>query len=344
MAQAVRSMHGRQARRSGVMVRVLVTGGAGYIGSVTVAALVARGDEVTVLDSLWRGHRAALDPDATFIEADLRDPAAVTRIMGEVEPDAVIHFAGATLVPESVREPLLYYGINVGGSTNVLQAAVDASVDRFVFSSTAAVYGTPETSPVPEDAPLKPINPYGASKLMVEQMLADASHAHGLRYAALRYFNVAGATATLGEDHDPETHVVPVALQVALGQRDAFAIYGTDYPTPDGTAVRDYVHVVDLAAAHIAALDRLHDTLGAVNIGTRAGVSVRELVHAVERVTKRSLRVREEPRREGDPPMLVADARKAHDVLGWEPRHSTIDEMVSSAWEWMQRNPRGYGR
>ena len=325
-------------------MRVLVTGGAGYIGSVTVAALVERGDEVTVVDSLWRGHRQAVHPGATFVQEDLRAPERISGIISAAEPDAIVHFAGATLVPESVREPLLYYGINAGGSINVLRAAVDNSVERFVFSSTAAVYGTPKHSPVKEDDPAAPINPYGASKLMVEQMLADASHAHGLRYAALRYFNVAGATAALGEDHDPEPHVVPVALQVALGQRDAFAIYGTDYPTPDGTAVRDYVHVVDLAAAHIAALDRLHDTLGAVNIGTRSGVSVRELVHAVERVTKRSLRIREEPRREGDPPMLVANSEKALDVLGWEPQHSTIDEMVASAWEWMQRHPNGYGR
>jgi len=255
----------------------------------------------------------------------------------------VLHFGAATLVPESVREPLLYFACNVSGTINLLRAMLDHGTDRMVFSSTAAVYGAPTSLPILEDDPKAPINPYGQSKWMVEQILQTASAAHGLNYAALRYFNVAGATAELGEDHDPETHVIPVALQTALGLRDAFGIFGTDYPTPDGTAIRDYVHVIDLVDAHLRALDRLDEPLGAMNLGTRDGVSVRQIVESVERVTGRALPVRIEPRREGDPPSLVADSSRAREVLGWEPRHSTVDEMVGSAWEWLSRNPRGYG-
>jgi UDP-glucose 4-epimerase len=323
-------------------MRILVTGGAGYIGSVAVDRLVARGDEVAVLDSLWRGHRSAIAKGAEFYAADLRDAARVEAVVRDVNPDAVLHFAAATLVPESVREPSLYFSINTAGSLNLLMAMLEAGVERIVFSSTAAVYGVPQRMPVREDDPTQPINPYGQSKRMVEQILEAFSLAYGLRYAALRYFNVAGATEYLGEDHDPETHVIPVAIQVAMGLRDAFGIYGTDYPTPDGTAIRDYVHVLDLVDAHLRALDRLDETLGAINLGTRDGVSVRQIVDAVERVTERELPVRLEPRREGDPPSLVADSTKASDVLGWTPTHSTLPEMVSSAWDWWQRHPAGY--
>jgi UDP-glucose 4-epimerase len=325
-------------------MRVLVTGGAGYIGSVAVAALRARGDDVSVLDNEWRGHRRAVPPDVPFYGVDLRVPHLVADAVRAADPDAVLHFAAATLVPESVREPVLYYAVNVGGTINLLRAMLDAGIDKLVFSSTAAVYGSPAPDDIPirEDIPKAPINPYGHSKLVVEQMLEAAEAAHGLRWAALRYFNVAGATEALGEDHDPETHVIPVALQVALGLRDAFGVYGTDYPTPDGTAVRDYVHVVDLVDAHLRALDRLDDALGAMNLGTRDGVSVRQIVEAVERVTGRPLPVRYEPRREGDPPALVADSTRARETLGWEPAHSTVDEMVGSAWSWFRRHPRGY--
>ncbi len=325
-------------------MRVLVTGGAGYIGSVAVDRLVARGDEVAVLDSLWRGHREAVNPQAEFYPADLRDVARIEAVVREVSPDAVLHFAAATLVPESVREPALYFSINTAGSLNLLSAMLETGVDRMVFSSTAAVYGVPQRQPIQEDDPKRPINPYGQSKRMVEQILEAFSQAYGLRFAALRYFNVAGATELLGEDHDPETHVIPVAIQAALGLRDAFGIYGTDYPTPDGTAIRDYVHVLDLVDAHLRALDRLDESLGAINLGTRDGVSVRQIVDAVERVTERALPVRLEPRREGDPPSLVADSTKAADLLGWRPAHSTLDKMVGSAWAWCQRHPEGYAR
>ena len=323
-------------------MRILVTGGAGYIGSVAVERLVARGDDVAVLDSLWRGHRAAVHDRAEFYTVDLRNAPRTEAVVREVAPDAILHFAAATLVPESVREPALYFSVNTAGSLNLLAAMLEAGVDRIVFSSTAAVYGAAARQPIQEDDPKLPINPYGQSKWMVEQMLESFSQAYGLRYAALRYFNVAGATERLGEDHDPETHVIPVALQAALGLRDAFGIYGTDYPTPDGTAVRDYVHVLDLVDAHLRALDRLDETLGPINLGTRGGVSVRQIVDAVERVTDRPLPVRLEPRREGDPPTLVADASKAAAMLGWTPTHSTVDEMVGSAWAWFQQHRAGY--
>lgn len=323
-------------------MRVLVTGGAGYIGSVASAALVERGDDVLVVDNLWRGHLPAVPDGADFLRLDLRDRPAVDSAFREFRPDAVLHFAAATLVPESVREPLLYFETNVVGSLNVIRAMLDSGTERIVFSSTAAVYGAPERLPIVEADAGRPINPYGESKYAVERMLAAAGNAHGLAWAALRYFNVAGATATLGEDHDPETHVIPVALQVARGERPAFGIYGDDFPTPDGTAIRDYVHVVDLADAHLRALDRLDEPLGAMNLGTRDGVSVRQIIAAVERVTGSPLPVRIEPRREGDPPALVADSSRAREVLGWEPHHSTVDEMVSSAWSWMTRHPQGY--
>lgn len=323
-------------------MRVLVIGGAGYIGSVAVAHLIARGDEVAVLDNLWRGHRAAVDKKASFYLADLRDAPKVEAVVRDAEPDAILHFAAATLVPESVREPALYYTTNVVGTLNLLGAMLETGVDQIVLSSTAAVYGEPERLPIHEEDPKRPINPYGQSKWTVEQILQSYASAYGLRYAALRYFNVAGATDLLGEDHDPETHVIPVALQVANRLRDAFGIYGDDYPTADGTAVRDYVHVVDLVDAHLRALDRLDESLGAINLGTHDGLSVRQIVEAVGRVSGRPLPVRIEPRRPGDPPALIADTTKARDVLGWEPQHSTVDEMVESAWRWFTRHPNGY--
>lgn len=326
----------------GNTMRVLVTGGAGYIGSVAATALVERGDEVLVIDSLWRGHRAAAPDGARFERIDIRHRAHVEDAFVRFRPDAVLHFAAATLVPESVREPMLYFETNISGSLNVIQSMLETGTERIVFSSTAAVYGAPERLPIVEADAGRPINPYGESKYAVERMLAATSEAHGLAWAALRYFNVAGATATLGEDHDPETHVIPVALQVARGERRAFGIYGDDFPTPDGTAIRDYVHVVDLVDAHLRALDRLDDALGPINLGTRDGVSVRQIVAAVERVTGSPLPVSVESRRSGDPPALVADSSRARDLLDWEPRHSTVDEMVSSAWAWMTRHPRGY--
>lgn len=323
-------------------MRILVTGGAGYIGSVAVELLTARGDEVVVLDSLWRGHAAAVPPGARTITADIRDADAVRRALHSAEPDAVMHYAAATIVPESVADPATYFAINTIGSHNLLTAMNEAGVRRLVFSSTAAVYGIPETIPVTEDAPTLPINPYGHSKLMVEQMLACHAAAYGLRYVAFRYFNVAGATQAHGEHHGPETHVIPVALLTLLGKREHFKVFGTDYPTLDGTAIRDYVHVVDLAEAHLLALDKLDTCLGALNLGSRDGFSVREIVDAVERVTGRALPIEYAPRREGDPPVLIADSGRAQSLLGWRPCRSTLDEMIGSSWDWFQRNPDGY--
>jgi UDP-glucose 4-epimerase len=324
-------------------MKVIVTGGAGYIGSVAVERLLERGDAVAVLDNCWRGHQRSVPDGVELLDVDLCDAEAVASAIAGANPEAVLHFAAATIVPESVVQPAEYFAINVSGSINVLSAMARAGVRKFVFSSTAAVYGEPREPVIREDADLVPINPYGLSKLVVEQMLPAFERAYGLAYVAFRYFNVAGATTSHGEDHRPETHVIPVALQTLLGKRDHFSIFGTDYPTPDGTAIRDYVHVVDLVDAHLLALDRLDRSLGAFNLGSRDGFSVRQIVEAVERVTSQRLRVTEAQRREGDPPVLIADSMRARAELGWSPSRSTLDEMIGSAWDWMQRNPDGYG-
>jgi len=325
-------------------MRILITGAAGYIGSVAVERALLAGHDVVAVDNLWRGHRAAVDPAASFYPIDLTDHDTTLETVRASRPDAVLHFAASTIVPESVADPAGYFRNNLLGGFNLLEAVRTVGVRRIVFSSTAAVYGEPRSLPIDEEQPTLPINPYGQSKLAVEQMLAAYDRAYGLRFAALRYFNVAGATEAHGEDHDPETHVVPVALQAVAGMRPAFAIYGTDYPTADGTAVRDYVHVVDLVDAHLVALDRLAagPSLGAVNLGTKEGFSVRQVVEAVERVTGRPLPLREEPRRAGDPSALIADSTKARQLLGWSPQRSTLDQMVDSAWRWMERHPNGY--
>ena len=323
-------------------MKILITGGAGYIGSIATEQAQAAGHEVAVLDSLWRGHREATG-DVDFHEVDLRDAVAVGAAVQASRPDAIMHFAAATIVPESVEQPGLYFGVNTVGSHNLITAAIEHGIERFVFSSTAAVYGAAEVDIISEETPTHPINPYGLSKLMTEQMLGWQSRATGLKVAIFRYFNVAGASQRRGEDHDPETHLVPIALQAALGRRDALTIFGTDYPTPDGTAIRDYVHVVDLADAHVLAVDWLAENqFGTFNLGSRAGFSVRQVIDAVESVTGEPLPVVEGPRREGDPPRLAADATRARTDLGWSPSRSTMPEMVESAWGWMQRNPDGY--
>lgn len=327
-------------------MRVLVTGGAGYIGSVAVEKLLAAGHDVTVLDNLWRGHPKSVSPQAKLVRADLQDADGLCKALTETAPEAVMHFAAATLVGESVAQPGRYFATNVTGGINLLNAMHEASVNVLVFSSTAAVYGMPDQIPIPEDAPKAPINPYGLSKLMVEQMLPWHAGAWGLRYACLRYFNVAGATEEHGEDHDPETHLIPVALLAAMGRRDPLQVFGTDYDTPDGTAIRDYVHVEDLVDAHLLALDRLcqanAEPLGAFNLGTRDGFSVREVIAAVERVTGLDVPRVESPRRPGDPPVLIADSTRAREVLGWNPTRSTLDQMIGSAYRWMRAHPRGY--
>lgn len=323
-------------------MRILVTGGTGFIGGVAVEMLVERGDEVVVMDNLWRGHAAAVPKNVELRVVDLRDAEAVRTAVADVRPDAVMHFAAATIVPESVGDPATYFAINTIGSHHLLAAMQEARVQRFVFSSTAAVYGVPEQIPIQEDAPKRPINPYGLSKWMVEQMVGWYAAAYGLNAVSFRYFNVAGATERHGEHHEPETHIIPVALDVQRGKRDRFKLFGTDYPTPDGTAIRDYVHVVDLVGAHLLALDMLDRPLGAFNLGTRDGFSVQQVVDAVERVTGKPLPIEYGPRREGDPPALVADSTRAQTILGWRPHRSTLDEMIGSAWDWVQRNPNGY--
>lgn len=324
-------------------MRVLVTGGGGYIGSIAIERLLEQGYDVVALDSFARGHHKAIPEGVEVVTADLRDREVVDAAVARVMPDAIMHFAALHLVPESVSNPGDYYQTNVGGGINLLCAARDHGVRKFVFSSTAAVYGEPESLPIREDAPKNPINPYGHSKFMVEQFFPAFEREHGMNWAAFRYFNVAGATKAHGEDHEPETHVIPVALEVLSGKREVFTIYGTDYPTPDGTCIRDYVHVVDLADAHIAALDKLDQgSLGAINLGTRDGFSVKQIVEAVERVTGKTLNVAYGERRPGDPPALIADTTRAQELLGWNPVRSTMDEMIGSAWTWMQNNPDGY--
>jgi UDP-glucose 4-epimerase len=325
-------------------MHVLVTGGGGYIGSVAVERLIAGGDAVTVLDSFQRGHRNAVHPDAVILDCDVRDAVAVREAVQRSGADAIMHFAALTLVPESVQQPGSYFATNTSGGLHLLEATREAGIERFVFSSTAAVYGEPETVPIREDSPKRPINPYGQSKWMLEQMLEAYAERYGINHAIFRYFNVAGATEARGEDHHPETHIIPVALQALLGQRESFTVYGTDYDTPDGTAVRDYVHVIDLVDAHIAALQRLTRPLGAINLGSASGYSVREIVEAVERVSGKRLPLRHGPRREGDPAVLVADTSLARELVGWDPRNSTLDAMIGSAWEWMRRHPNGYER
>jgi UDP-glucose 4-epimerase len=306
--------------------------------------LQERGYQVVALDGLQRGHLDAVSEGAAFVQCDLRDAAATQDAVASAKADAVLHFAALHLVPESVGQPAEYYRTNVVGGINLLDAVKQAGIRKFVFSSTAAVYGEPESLPIREDSPTLPINPYGASKLMVERILADYGATYGINYAIFRYFNVAGSRGRLGEDHRPETHIIPVALEALTGKRESFTVFGTDYGTGDGTAIRDYVHVVDLVEAHILALERLDQSLGIFNLGTRYGFSVSQIVEAVELTTDQRLPVTLGERRAGDPPALIADSTRAQEVLGWNPVHSTLDLMIGSHWDWVQANPNGYGR
>jgi len=323
-------------------VRVLVVGGAGYIGSVTVDQLLQARHEVTVLDSLVTGHRDAVNADAELVVADVRGEEALGRLLASRSFDAVMYYGGFIQAGESVLNPGRYFANNVGGFIALLNAMVACGVERLVFSSSAAVYGEPDAVPIPEDAPLRPVNPYGESKLMAERMLPWYEQAGGLRYVSLRYFNAAGASDLRGEDHRPETHLIPIVLQQALGQRDAVPLYGTDYPTPDGTCIRDYVHVSDLAAAHVLALDRLERGSGAYNLGSGTGFSNRQIIEAAERVTGKRIEVREEPRRPGDPVRLVASNELARSELGWAPALTTPEAIIESAWRWHEAHPKGY--
>lgn len=324
-------------------MNVLVTGGAGYIGSITVEVLLARGHRVVVLDDLSTGHRDAVPEEAAFVHGDVADPDMVAQAVGDHAVDAVLHFAAASLVAESMAHPTRYFRNNTAGTLVLLDTLERLGVRRFVLSSTAAVYGTPAAVPIPEDAALAPESVYGETKLMIERALTWLARTAGFGTVALRYFNAAGASAERGEDHRPESHLVPLVLQVAAGKREAIEIFGDDYPTPDGTAVRDYVHVLDLAEAHVLALETLRPGRAETfNLGTGQGYSVREVIDACARVTGKDIPTRVAPRRAGDPPRLVADGARARSDLGWEPAHPELDDIVASAWAWMRGRPNGY--
>jgi UDP-glucose 4-epimerase len=323
-------------------LKLLVTGGAGYIGSIVSRQLLAAGHDVVVLDNLERGHREAVPSQARLVVADLLDRDAVGRALGEGF-DGVLHFAALALVAESVAQPELYYRTNVGGTLNLLDAMRVAGVGRLVFSSTCAVYGQPDEVPISESAPPRPANAYGASKLAVDGMIRDFCRAYRLGAVSLRYFNVAGASDGVGEDHEPETHLIPNILRTVLGINQHVEVYGTDYPTPDGTAIRDYIHIEDLATAHLLALDgTLPGEHQIFNLGNGSGFSVREVIAAAESVTGSPIPIREAPRRPGDPPMLVAASERIRSQLGWSPTKPELEQMVGDAWAFAQAHPRGY--
>jgi UDP-glucose 4-epimerase len=320
-------------------------GGAGFVGSTSVESLVAAGHEVTVYDDLSGGHRASVVSGARLIVGDIRDGDRLVRVMREQRIDAVLHCAARSLVSESLADPGLYYRTNVGGGVSLLEAMKRAAVTRLVFSSTAAVYGEPRRVPIAEADRTEPINPYGATKLAFEGAMRWFAASHDFRAISLRYFNCAGATEHNGEDHDPETHLIPLVLRVAAGEATHVQIFGQDFPTPDGTCIRDFVHVRDLGNAHLLALEATGEgdpSLEVYNLGSAAGFSVREVVEAARKVTGRAIPARAVKRRLGDPPVLVASSRRARRELGWQPRHSTLEEMLADAWAWRQAHPSGY--
>ena len=325
------------------MVNVLVTGGAGYIGSMVVAQLIKAGHQVVVYDNLSHGHRAAVNADAEFIEGDIADRKKLDDLFAARRIDAVMHFAASIEAGESMRVPERYFRNNSANSLVLLESMLANGVNRFVFSSTAALYGNPERTPIEEDDVLRPTNAYGESKLLVERMLSWFHRIHGFRYASLRYFNAAGCWQNLGEAHEPESHLIPLVLGVALGKRESISIYGADYPTPDGTCVRDYVHVLDLASAHLLALQALETRDQLIyNLGNGRGFSVREVIEAARQVTRRPIAVVEAPQRPGDPAILVASSKKIAGELGWRPEHSDLHNILESAWNWHREHPNGY--
>ncbi len=325
-------------------MRVMVTGGAGYIGSVVTEELVRDGHAVVVFDSLYKGHRAAVVPGATFVQADLADAGTLNQTLAANRIDAVVHMAADSLVGESCEHPAKYYRNNLVAGLTLLEAMRDTNVGQLVFSSTAATYGEPEKQPIEESDPNRPTNPYGESKLAFERALRWYDEAYGLRYASLRYFNAAGASEKCGEDHDPESHLIPIALQVAAGTREFIEVYGDDYPTPDGTCVRDYIHVIDLARAHILALGALDKGSRIYNLGCGGdGYSVNEVLAAARDVTGKDIHARMAPRRSGDPSVLIASSEKIKCELGWKPQYQDLRVIIESAWRWMQAHPSGYG-
>jgi UDP-glucose 4-epimerase len=323
-------------------MNILVTGGAGYIGSIVVEELIRQGERVTVFDNLFQGHRAAVHPKAEFVQGDLCDRQSLNDLFARRDFEGVMHFASFTLVGESMRRPLKYVGDNVVNGLNLFNAMVDHGVRRFILSSTANLFDQPERIPIAEGERILPGSPYGESKFILERVLHWLDRIHGLHYAALRYFNAAGATKERGEDHDPETHLIPLVLQVALGQRDRIEVYGSDYPTRDGTCVRDYIHVLDLAQAHILALRALDGGSRTYNLGNGQGYTVREVIETAREVTGRPIPAVDGPRRPGDPPELIAASTKIQQELGWQPRYPDLRDIVQSAWDWHRTHPHGY--
>lgn len=324
-------------------MNILVTGAAGYIGSICSEVLISRGHHVIGLDSLIEGHVAAVPPQADFYHADLGNRAQIEEVFSKHKIDSVMHFAGEALVAKSVREPSTFYAANIACGVNLLDAMIRHGVGKFIFSSTAATYGEPHSVPIPEDHAKNPINPYGKSKLRFEEILADYRAYTGLHYATLRYFNVAGASAERGEHHRVETHIIPRILDAASGAIPFVEVMGSDYPTPDGTCVRDYIHVLDIADSHLRALESIARVSGeAFNVGNARGFSILEVLDVAERVTTRKIPRRLSPRRPGDPAVLVASKEKLRQMLGWEAQHSSLEEIIASAWNWKQKHPHGY--
>jgi len=320
--------------------RVLVVGGAGYIGSVAVSMLLDNGYDVAVFDSLERGHRAAIDSRAEFYHGDLNERDTIRRVCNEYRPSVAMHFSAYALVGESMEDPSLYFRNNFSAGINLLDSLVEVRARMIIFSSTCATFGVPDTLPITEENPQNPTNPYGESKLMFEKALRWYDRIHGLNHVSLRYFNAAGATENLGEDHDPETHLIPNVLKVALGQKDCVSIFGTDYPTPDGTCVRDYIHIRDLCEAHLLAMNLNQSKQ--YNLGNGEGFSVLEVIQTAREITGHPIPSREEARRPGDPPILVGSAGKIRAELGWSPKHPEIRSILQSAWEWHKKHPEGY--
>jgi UDP-glucose 4-epimerase len=323
---------------------ILVTGGAGYIGSAVVEDLQARNETVVVLDNLVYGHRQAIDAEIPFYEGNIGDKNLVEKIIQAHEISACMHFSAFAYVGESVEQPQKYYENNFVQTLHLLDCLIENDVKKFIFSSTCATYGEPQKIPIDENHPQNPVNPYGMSKFMVEKVLQDYDHAYGLKYVALRYFNACGATRKCGEDHDPETHLIPLILFAAQGKREFISIFGDDYSTPDGTAVRDYIHISDLSQAHLLALDYLQKGGASefINLGNGTGFSVTEVIDAARKITGKQIESRIAPRRAGDPSRLVADAKKAREILGWNPEFPDIESIIESAWKWHEANPNGY--
>lgn len=323
---------------------ILVTGGAGYIGSVAVEDLRAKGERVVVIDNLVYGHRDAIDASVKFYEGEIGDEELIRKILSENEIDACMHFSAYAYVGESVEKPQKYYENNFVQTLNLLNILVENGVKKFIFSSTCATYGEPQYVPIDEKHPQNPVNPYGMTKFMVEKVLQDYDAAYDLKFVALRYFNACGASGACGEHHDPETHLIPLILFAAQGKRDSISIFGDDYPTPDGTAIRDYIHISDLSQAHLLALEHLRRGGDSefVNLGNGTGFSVKEVVEAARKITGKEIKAEIAPRRAGDPSRLVADAKKAREVLGWNPQFPEIEKIIESAWTWHEAHPNGY--